>query len=248
MPSTQRRGKLSLTLSGGEEMKQFVRVVLTGTFAWGLLALSPYAISPAQALPPPSPEIHLNSHKIQIVHNAFVFDLVCVAIQGLSCGSDVLNMTLNITNDGDDDGDPCDSGDDDLLESGLDIEVYSGTCASKGTEVFDYDVEPFVEHDIGSFSYGTFFGSNGLGTVAAKISEILPTEPGTCGTWSFNLQATDLDLSSIQPLQPIALVLNDEDDDAGGAPDTGACFDISDAQVGNAIVKPHQGLHHARRR
>ncbi len=225
-------------------MRQSVRVVLMGAFAWALLTLSPYATSVARAKLA-VPEIHLNSHKIQVVHNNVVFDTHSL----VSFGSDVLNMTLNVTNDGDGGG-SCDGGDDDLLESGVIIEVFSGTCASKGTKVFDYDVEPFVEHDIGSFSYGTFFGSNGpYGTVAAKISEILPTAPGTCGTWSINLQATALNLSSIQPLQPIALELNDDDNDAGGGTEGAgfiACFDITDAQVGNAIVKPHQGLHHAR--
>lgn len=145
-------------------------------------------------------------------------------------------MALNIENDGEG---SCDGDDDDLLETGVRIEVARGTCADGNEPVFDFFIDPFVEHDIGSFSYGTFFGPNVFGTVAAKISE-LPTPPATCGTWSFNLQATKLNLSSIVPLAPIALYVADSDEDP-------ECFDISDAQVGNAIVKPHQGLHHARR-
>ncbi len=61
---------------------------------------------------------------------------------------------------------------------------------------------------------------------------------GTCGTWSINLQATGLNLSSITN-NSIALFVDDSDGDGG-------CFTVR-AQVGNGIVKPHHGVRRFRR-
>ncbi|HWN58470.1 MAG TPA: hypothetical protein VNO74_10240, partial [Methylomirabilota bacterium] len=108
---------------------------------------------------------------------------------------------------------------------------------------FDYGVAPYVEHDIGSASYGTFFGLNGSGTVASKVVA-LATPIFTCGRWSINLQATGLNLSSITDPLHVALFINDSDLDGDG--DTGAaCFDVT-AQIGNGIVKPYFGVHKTR--
>ena len=140
----------------------------------------------------------------------------------------------------------CDGEADDLLERGVTVGVYGGTCAAFSTLCgtsgcpllpFDFDVNPYVEHDIGSSSYGTFFRLNGGGAVASKIGT-LGTPPGTCGTWSINLQATGLNLSSISS-NSVALFLNDSDGDGG-------CFDVS-AQIGSGIVKPHHGVRRIRR-
>ncbi len=220
-------------------MKQLVRVVFTGTFAWGLLALFPCATSPAHAW---LTEIELNSSTVQVIHNT-------------GTNKDVLNMTLNVTNEGDPvvgpAEDPCDDEKDDLLETGVHVAVVADTCADFIADCtadpcpslpFSFLVSPYVEHDIGSFSYGTFIALNGPGTVASKITK-LATPEYTCGTWSINLQATGLNLSSITS-SPIALFLNDSDNDGGGK-DTPACFDVA-AQIGNGIVRPH-GLHRARR-
>src|ERR1700674_3226492 len=105
MSSTQRHDKLSRGLPGGEEMRQWLRVVLSGASVWALMALLPYAISPAHA----QNEIHLNSSNVQVVKNPIPF-------------TDVLNMSLNVTDDGDGDPfDPCDVEKDDLLETGVHI-------------------------------------------------------------------------------------------------------------------------------
>ena len=236
MPSTQRHRKLSRTLPGGEEIRQLVRVVLTGTFAWALLALSPYAISPAHA----QQEIHLNSSNVQVVHNT-------------GTNKDILNMTLNVESDGDGSGDPCDGGDDDLLETGVEVAVFAHTCQDYfdtcfsfpfvcPTLPFDFVVSPYVEHDIGNTSYGTFFGVNGPGSVSSKIVA-LASPNGTCGTWSINLQATGLDLSSITS-SPIALFLEDFDGDADGSGIL--CIDGVNANIGNGITNPHHGVHSVR--
>jgi len=205
-----------------------------GAFASALLGLLPYAISPANA----QTEIHLNSSNVQVVHNT-------------PANTDVLNMSLNVESDGDS-GD-CEGGADDLLETGVHIGVSPGTCLGFfiscipfgcPTIPFDYGVAPYVEHDIGSTSYGTFFGLNGSGTVASKIVA-LATPLFTCGTWSINLQATGLDLSSITDPH-VALFINDSDGD-GDNVSAAACFDVT-ANIGNGIVKPHHGVHKTRHR
>ena len=210
-------------------MRQWLRVVLTGGSVWALMALLPYAISPAHAQ-----EIHLNSSNVQVVHN-------------VAANTDVLNLSLNVESDGEGGLDPCDSEKDDLLETGVHVGVYVGTCANFfslcfgiagcPTLTFSYFVNPYVEHDIGSTSYGTFFGLNGPGTVASKIIA-LATPPGACGRWTINLQATGLDLSSITS-SPIALLLNDSDNIFP------ICNDVA-VKIGNGIVKPAQGAHSVR--
>ncbi len=123
-------------------------------------------------------------------------------VHNIGSPTDVLNMALNVTSN----EAGCDGEADDLLESGVTVGVYGD-----------------VEHDIGSSSYGTFFKLNGGGAVASKIVT-LATPPGTCGTWTINLRATGLNLSSISS-NSVALFLNDSDGDGG-------CFNVS-AQIGS---------------
>jgi len=210
-------------------MKHSVSPFLGVAVALTLLSLSPRAVSPAHAF---VPEIHLNSSNVQVVHNP-------------SPSTDVLNLSLNVTSDGELGG--CEGEDDDLLESGVTVGVFGGSCTeyfyfciffSCPTQPFDYTVNPYVEHEIGSTSYGTFFGSNGAGSVSSKIVS-LATPINTCGTWNINLQATALDLSSITS-SPISLFLNDSDDSGP------FCYDVS-ANIGNGVVKPHHGVRKARR-
>ena len=174
-------------------------------------------------------DLILNTSTVQVVHNS-------------GSNADILNMALNVTSN----EAGCDGEADDLLESGVTIGVYGGTCAAFSTLCstigcpllpFDFNVNPYVEHDIGSFSYGTFFKLNSGGAVSSKIVA-LATPPGTCGRWSINLQATGLNLSSITS-NSVALFLDDSDGDGG-------CFTVN-AQVGNGIVKPHHGVRNVRR-
>src|ERR1700687_5196254 len=136
MTSAHRHGQFSRVLSGGEEMRQWLRVVLSGASVWALMALLPYAISPAHA----QNEIHLNSSTVQVVHN--------------TPGTDVLNLSLNVTSDGDS---GCDGEDDDLLESGVHVAVAEGTCDGFFLTCttfpfvcpalpFNFFVNPYVEH------------------------------------------------------------------------------------------------------
>jgi len=79
------------------------------------MILSPYSTPPAHALLPVS-EIHLNSSNVQVVHNA-------------PANTDVLNMSLNVENDGDGLG-SCDSEADDLLETGVHVSVSKLSCGA----------------------------------------------------------------------------------------------------------------------
>ena len=247
-------------------MKTSVRVTLLGAFAWALLILSPYSTSPVHAAAVVISEISLNSSTVQVVHNT-------------PANTDVLNLSLNVTSNGDLGTGSCDAEADDLLETGVHISVSKLSCAdyslacscifNLGTNslicvansicttqtgfcggfcpAFDFDAQiNYVEHDIGSSSYGTSFAPNAAGSVASKIVA-LATPTNTCGTWSINLQATGQNLSGITG-PPVALFINDSDNDGAGGPDTGSgaeCFTVN-ANVGNGITKPHRGVHRAR--
>jgi len=107
----------------------------------------------------------------------------------------------------------------------------------------DFDAQVnYVEHDIGSASYGTSFGPNASGNVSSKIVA-QTTPPITCGTWTINLQATGQNLSGITG-PPVSIVINESD--AISADSANNCFDVN-ASVGTGITKPHRGVHHARR-
>jgi hypothetical protein len=244
-------------------MRQQLRVVLTGGSICALMALMPFAISPAHA----QNEILLNSSTVQVVHNT-------------PANNDVLNLSLNVTSNGDSGTGSCDAEADDLLETGVHVSVSKLSCVDYSLAcscifnlstnslicvansicttqtgfcggfcpAFDFDAQiNYVEHDIGfSSSYGTSFAPNAAGSVASKIVA-LATPTNTCGTWSINLQATGQNLSGITG-SPVALFINDSDNDGAGGPDTGsgaACFTVN-ANVGNGITKPHRGAHRAR--
>src|ERR1700682_1804752 len=97
-------------------MTQSVRITLIGAFASALLVLSPHLTTPAHAVPPVK-EIRLNSSNVQIVKNT-------------AANSDVLNLSLNVTSEGDFLG-SCDVADaDDLLETGVHISLSKYSCAA----------------------------------------------------------------------------------------------------------------------
>jgi hypothetical protein len=216
-------------------MKGSVRITLLGVFAAALMVLSPCS-TPAAHAGPVAAEINLNSSTVQVVHNS-------------PANTDVLNLNLNVENSGD--SGSCDGGDDDLLETGVFVEVSRFSCIGfyltclgiTGCPAPDFSADiTYVEHDIGSASYGTAFAPNASGFVSSKIVA-LATPVNTCGTWSINLQPTGQNLSSITGPK-VALILTDEDEDAGPLLGS-ACFDVN-VNVGNGIVKPHQGVHRAR--
>jgi len=202
-------------------MKASLRIGLLGGLASALLGLSPFAAFPAHALIPFS-EIILNSSTVQVVHNAIP-------------STDVLNMSLDVTNFGD--AGSCGGGDDDFLTSGFQFEVSSGLCSSSGSTIFRSVV--YVVHSIGGVpTYGTVFQAAGPATLASKIVA-LATPIGACGRWLINMQIAGVDLSAFTST-PIGLFLNDADVDAG------VCSNVP-VNIGNGIVKPHHGVRRARR-
>jgi hypothetical protein len=212
-------------------MKHLVRPFLMAAVALTLFGMSSLAVSQANAT---VSEVNLNSSTVQVVHNS-------------APNSDVLNMSLNVTNNGDNGTGDCNGGLNDFLEAGFLVAVSRFSCATFFSSCigicpdFEAEIDP-VEHEIGSSAYGTFFGPSGAGSIAVKIVALV-TPPNTCGTWSINLQATGQNLSLVTGPQ-VALFLIDADFDAGpffGA----ACFDVN-VNVGTGITKPHHGVHSVR--
>jgi len=205
-------------------MKQSVRLVLGAAVALTLLGVLPFASSPAHAGPAVT-EIIRNSSTVQIVHNP-------------SPGTDVLNLSIDVTNNAD--AGSCDGGLDDLLEGGVIIGLQEPSCATLNfafTEGFQY-----VEHEIGSASYGTFYAADGA-TLSSKIVA-LPTPPGACGRWMINFRETGLDLHAFTS-NSVGLLVGDDDDDAGSHLSNTACFDVN-VMNGTGIVKPHHGVRRVR--
>jgi hypothetical protein len=204
-------------------MKSLVRVFLMGGFGAVLLSLSAFTTARATA-----PEVTLDSEKVQVVH-------------GTTLNSDTTTMTLTLTNHGDPFCDP----EEDLIGGGLDEIALSGCSCEEFFYCFwmgcslplDDSIPSFVSHTIAGHQYGTFFsssepGGGGSTTLSAKATK-LPTPAGTCGSWTLNLTATKLNLSSITQssvANPIALFINDGDDSGP------FCYDIHDAVVGPVIV------------
>jgi hypothetical protein len=203
-------------------MKLTLRVLLMGSLGAAVLSLAPLSVSRAD-----NQEIDLNKHRVQIVHAAGV-------------DADYTNFNITFTSFGDGD---CTDVDDDAIASGIEVALSQSSCelCDGNTRcltflfpffAFDYDIEPFVHHLVNHQSYGTFFGLNpvgvGPGTVSAKIVLLATPVTWGCATWNLNVEATGLDLSSIQS-NPMSIWLNDED---GSGP---FCFDINDAIIGNPI-------------
>jgi len=219
-------------------MKLSMRGLLIGALGAAALSLSGLAVAHAQPAPP---EIMLNSERVQIVHNG-------------GGTSDYTNLNINFTNFGED---GCEGGMDDAIASGIEVALLGESCESFRCDAntdcadfitmlfpFDYFINPFVAHTVNHHTYGTFFGMNpvdvGPGTVSARIN-MMSLPPWGCGTWDLNLEATGLDLSSIQS-NPISLWLNDSD--MSGP----FCFDITNAIIGDKInPMPKKGRRGARR-
>jgi hypothetical protein len=218
-------------------MKSSLRGLLICSLGAAALSLMPLAAAQAQVDPG---EIELNAEKIQISHTP----------GGTSADSAAIFINFTNTVEG------CDGGDDDPIASGITVQLsplscdtlfcVSGACVADTPFVlfpFDYDIFPFVSHTVGYVTYGNFFGLNpvdvGPGTVSARIVTT-ETPTWTCGTWSLNIHATGLDLSSITS-NPMSLILNDSDDSGP------FCFDIDDAVIGNNI-NPHPTTRRGSRR
>ena len=200
-------------------MKASIRITLFAAVASTLLGLSPFAVARADGV---LNEIQLHSSTVQVVHNP-------------TPNTDVLNMSLNVTDLGELGG--CEGGADDFIATGFTVTLFKGLCNQATGFVFSYTIPAYVAHRIGSQTYGTYFALKPPGTVASKIVAVT-TPPNTCGTWQINFQATGQDLEYLDTNQ-VALFLNDHDDSGP------FCFDVN-AQIGNGITKPSHGVRSVR--
>ena len=126
----------------------------------------------------------------------------------------------------------CDSADD-VLDNGLTVELFAGTCGATTGSGLTTDLDPFVVHTINTQKYGTFFASTPPETVSARMVA-MPVPAGTCGEWTLNLEVAGLDTPALGlgGSNPFALELMDSDMHSFG------CFNITNAIVGTQIDPP----------
>ena len=126
----------------------------------------------------------------------------------------------------------CDAADD-VLDNGLTVELFAGTCGATTGSGLSTDLDPFAVHTINTQKYGTFFGSIPPETISARMVA-MPAPAGTCGEWTLNLEVAGLDTAALGlgGTNPFALELMDSDLHSFG------CFNINNAIVGTQIDPP----------
>ena len=165
---------------------------------------------------------------------------------------DQVNIGITFTSNGDDSCDLGPFGDEDALLSGFSLSLFEGTCAALPANGLMLSLNPFVVHTVNHQSYGTLFQSSGLQqsgeTVSARLLA-LPTPNGACGEWTLNLEVAGLNTAALGlgGGNPFALVLTDSPFGPVFA-DGSACFDITNAIVGNQTPPPPHVVHRRVRR
>ena len=136
----------------------------------------------------------------------------------------------------------CDTADD-VLDNGLTVELFAGTCGATTGSGLSTDLDPFAVHTINTQKYGTFFGSTPPETISARMVA-MPAPAGTCGEWTLNLEVAGLDTPALGlgGNNPFALELMDSDLHSFG------CFNINNAIVGTQIDPPAKTVRRGVRR
>ncbi len=187
----------------------------SGAFEFG--ALGPYT---------------LNSHRVQIARNSNI------------ANSDMVNIGMTFTANGDPDCDLGVGGDEDALNYGVGIGLFQGTCASLPYDGLFLVLSPFVVHTVNMEQYGTLYQTFGPVTVSARMVAF-PPQMGVCGEWTLNLEVGGLNTKSssvnLGGSNPFALLISDQYD-------VESCFDITNAIVGNQIPTPGHGVRRGVRR
>ena len=162
-----------------------------------------------------SEDFTLKSERIQIARGA--------------ANADEVNMLLTFTTVP---NPTCDAADD-VLDNGLTVELFAGTCGATTGAGLSTDLDPFAVHTINTQKYGTFFGSIAPETISARMVA-MPIPAGTCGEWTLTLEVAGLDTASLGlgGTNPFALELMDSDLHSFG------CFNITNAIVGTQIDPP----------
>jgi hypothetical protein len=156
-----------------------------------------------------------------------------------AANADLVNMGLTFS----DVPNPTCASDDDVLNNGLTVQLFAGSCSDLMGTGLTVDLDPFVVHTVNHQSYGTFFQSSPPETVSARMVA-LPTPAGTCGEWMLNLEVAGLDTPALGlgGTNPFALILESTDLHMYG------CFDITSAIVGNQIDPPSRTVRRGVRR
>jgi hypothetical protein len=177
----------------------------------------------------------LNSHRVQIARNPN------------KANSDMVNIGITFTANGDPDCDLGVLGDEDALNYGIDIGLLQGTCASLPFNGLFVDLYPFVVHTVNKEQYGTLYQTIGPETISARMVSLFSSPPpaGVCGAWTLNLEVGGLNTHGSINLpggNPFALLIFDPTGDGE------SCFDINNAIVGNQIPPPPHGVRRGVRR
>ena len=176
----------------------------------------------------------LNNERVQIARSS-------------TPNTDMVNIGITFTSNGDDSCELGPLGDEDALNFGVGIALVEGTCANLPSGGLFLNLFPFVVHTVNHQSYGTLFQSsstNILQQPSEKVSArllALPTPAGACGKWTLNLEVSGLNTPALGlgGGNPFALLISDFTDAEG-------CFDVTNAIVGNQTPPPPPGGHRRR--
>ena len=168
----------------------------------------------------------LKSHRIQIARSS-------------GMDADQVNMALTFTTVP---NPTCDTADD-VLDNGLTVELFAGTCGATTGSGLTTVLDPFVVHTINTQKYGTFFESIAPETISARMVA-MPAPMGSCGEWTLNLEVAGLDTPALGlgGTNPFALLMMDSDMKSFG------CFNITNAIVGTQIDPPTKTVRRGVRR
>jgi hypothetical protein len=178
----------------------------------------------------------LNSERVQVARSP-------------SPNSDQVNIGMTFTANGDPDCDLGPIGDEDALNFGVGVALIQGTCAQLPDSGLFLNLFPFVVHTVNHQQYGTLFQSSppdilqqSTETVSARLVA-LKAPTNTCGQWTLNLEVAGLNTTALGlgGGNPFAILITDFDD-------AEACFDVTNAIVGNQIPTPGHGVRRGVRR
>jgi hypothetical protein len=157
--------------------------------------------------------------------------------------SDQVNLAFTFTDNGLGNPASCNSGNNAI--NGIDVFLFQGTCAELPAVGLAAELEPFVSHTVNHQVYGTFFNSDPLGTVSARIVSV-PPPADACSEWLLNVEVSGITTATFGltggsgPGTTYALEVEDGDSNVG-------CLDVTNAIVGGQINTPGRTLRFVRR-
>jgi hypothetical protein len=161
--------------------------------------------------------------------------------------TDMVNIGITFTANGDDSCDLGPNGDEDALNDGVGVALLEGTCANLPFNGLFLNLFPFVVHTVNHQQYGTLFQTS-LTDILQQPNEkvsarmvALPTPAGACGEWTLNLEVSGLNTPAVGlgGGNPFALLITD-------FTDATSCFDVTNAVVGAQTPPAPLGRHRRR--